>query len=202
MVDVEPPRRDVIAIASGLTASSKMILASHSRCSYRRLFECASFGPSTKEASGMNTRKHIALGLGAGVLVLGAVAGVASGSRTDAGRPPGSVRPGTAGVGSPARPAGRPGPATDAMVDYLGLTGEQIRAEVGAGKTLAQIASAAGKTVSGLEDAIVGDAKSHLDAAVVAGQLTPAQEASLISAVQAHVAATVNATGSDASRRR
>ena len=49
--------------------------------------------------------------------------------------------------------------------------------------------------MSGLEDAIVADAKTHLDAAVAAGKLTAAQETSMLSDLQSHVADMVNSTG-------
>ena len=44
--------------------------------------------------------------------------------------------------------------------------------ELHAGKSLAQIATAHGKTVEGLVDAIVTPAKAHLDKAVANGHLT------------------------------
>ena len=48
--------------------------------------------------------------------------------------------------------------------------------------------------MSGLEAAIVADAKTHLDAAVTAGKLTAAQETSMLSDLQSHVADMVNST--------
>ena len=58
-----------------------------------------------------------------------------------------------------------------------------------------QVATAQGKTVAGLEDAIVADAKTHLDADVTAGTLTAAQEATMLAEPQAHVDDMVNSTG-------
>ncbi len=100
-------------------------------------------------------------------------------------------------TGPPAGGHGGPGggPATKAIADYLGLTSDQIRTQLQSGKTLAQVATAQGKTVSGLEAAIVADAKTHLDAAVTAGKLTAAQETSMLSDLQSHVADMVNSTG-------
>jgi hypothetical protein len=64
-------------------------------------------------------------------------------------------------------PAGRPGPGGPhfgaATASYLGLTEAQLRTELQAGKSLAQIATAQGKSVSGLEAAILAGAKTQLD---------------------------------------
>jgi len=62
----------------------------------------------------------------------------------------------------------RLGPVTK----YLDITPQQLRSELGSGKSLAQIATAHGKTVEGLVDAIVAPAKARLDKAVENGHLT------------------------------
>jgi hypothetical protein len=49
--------------------------------------------------------------------------------------------------------------------------------------------------VSGLEAAIVADAKAHLDAAVAAGKLTASQEANILADLSSHVADRVTSTG-------
>jgi uncharacterized coiled-coil protein SlyX len=82
------------------------------------------------------------------------------------------------GKGRPGR-AGTPGPAVIAA--YLGLTPAQLRQQLKAGKSLAQIAVAQGKSVSGLEDAIYADVQAHLDRAVANGRLTAAQEQAILS---------------------
>jgi polyhydroxyalkanoate synthesis regulator phasin len=64
----------------------------------------------------------------------------------------------------------------DAAASYLGLTEDQLRSRLESGKTLAEIAKAQGKSVAGLKDAMVADAKTHLDAAVKAGRLSSAEE--------------------------
>ena len=128
----------------------------------------------------MNRRNRIALGIGS-TLVLGAAgAGIASGAKTDSTPPAGSG-------------GGPPGAA--AIATYLGLTSDQIRADLKSGETLAQIATAQGKTVAGLEAAIVADATTNLDAAVTAGKLTSAQEAAMLANLKAHVDDMVNSTG-------
>jgi urease accessory protein UreF len=82
----------------------------------------------------------------------------------------------------------------DAAASYLGLTEEQLRTELSSGKTLAQVAQAHGKSVSGLVDALVADAKSHLDAAVKAGRITQAQADEMLSGLRARIQRRVNST--------
>ena len=128
----------------------------------------------------MNARKRIALGVSSTALVLGAGAGIATGASSGSG-------------GGPAGGGGPPGAA--AISSYLGLTADELRTDLQSGKTLAQLATAQGKTVSGLEDAIVAGAKTNLDAAVAAGTLTAAQEATKLADLQSHVDDIVNSTG-------
>ena len=59
-----------------------------------------------------------------------------------------------------------------AASEYLGLTREQLRAELKAGKSLAQIAAAEGKTVDGLATAMLAPVKERLAKAVAANRLT------------------------------
>ena len=70
-----------------------------------------------------------------------------------------------------------------------------------AGTSLADIAKAQGKTVSGLEDAIVAAATAKLDAAVTAGKLTAAQEATMLADLKSHVDDMVTRTGPPAGGR-
>ena len=63
----------------------------------------------------------------------------------------------------------------DAAATYLGLTEDELRSELGNGKSLADVAKAHGKTVDGLVQALVTDAKKHLDEAVADGHLTKAR---------------------------
>jgi hypothetical protein len=80
----------------------------------------------------------------------------------------------------------------DAAASYLGLTEAQLHTRLESGKSLAQIAKAQGKSVDGLEDALVKDAKTKLDAAVKAGRLTSAEEQRILADLQQHVDALVN----------
>ena len=71
-----------------------------------------------------------------------------------------------AGRHGPGSPGGPPG--AEAIATYLGITAAQLRTDLQSGQSLADVAKAQGKTVSGLEDAIVADASSHLDATQLA----------------------------------
>src|SRR5262249_54860253 len=103
----------------------------------------------------------------------GAAAALAAGAggAYAAGEFDGSQGPG--GTGGPAAAVqvdfgGPPGPDRDvhvgvaffgpAVASYLGLSESELRMQLEAGKTLAQIATAQGKSVSGLEDAIYAEA--------------------------------------------
>jgi hypothetical protein len=77
------------------------------------------------------------------------------------------------GFGPPFGPVG--GPLAGAA-KYLGLSNAALIEELRSGKTLAAIAKARGKSVSGLEAALVVPVRGRLDAAVEAGHLTKAQE--------------------------
>jgi hypothetical protein len=142
----------------------------------------------------MNARNRIAAGAGSAVLVLGVGAGLATTAKSATGGPPGQGD-GPPPAGAIRDPAGPDGPGTAAIGDYLGLTQAQLKADLQDGQSLAQIAVAQGKAVSGLEAAIVADARTHLDAAVAAGKLTSSQEVAILADLSSHVADRVNSTG-------
>jgi polyhydroxyalkanoate synthesis regulator phasin len=80
----------------------------------------------------------------------------------------------------------------DAAADYLGLTEAQLRNELSGGKTLAQVARDHGKSVDGLIEAMVAEAKSHLDDAVAAGRITKAQADSVLADLKQRISDRVN----------
>jgi hypothetical protein len=82
-----------------------------------------------------------------------------------------------------------------AAATYLGLTNAQLLSDLGSGKSLAQIANARGKSVSGLEQAIMTAAKTRLNQAVSKGRITKAQEQQLLSRLSAKISGLVNRTG-------
>ena len=96
----------------------------------------------------------------------------------------------------------RPGPGhfgfigkLDAAADYLGLTEAQLRTQLESGKSLAQVAQAQGKSVDGLVDALVNEAKKHVDQAVSAGRLTRAQADEMLKNLRDRITSGVNSTG-------
>jgi hypothetical protein len=86
----------------------------------------------------------------------------------------------------------RHGASLDAAAIYLGLTEAALHTELEGGKTLAQIATAHGKTADGLIQALYDSQKKDLDADVTAGRLTQSQEDSIVSDLKAHITDLVN----------
>ena len=105
----------------------------------------------------MRPPKRLAVGITSAVLILGAGTGIAAAAGGLGGH----------GPGGPGGPGGGP-PGAAAIAAYLGITATELRTDLHSGQSLADVAKAQGKTVSGLEDAIVADASSHLDATQLA----------------------------------
>jgi hypothetical protein len=84
------------------------------------------------------------------------------------------------------------GSVVAAAVAYLQLDRATIAADLKAGQSLAQIATAQGKTADGLVAALLAPAKLRLDAAVAAGRLTSDQETAFLAKLQTAVTAIVN----------
>ena len=80
-----------------------------------------------------------------------------------------------------------------AAAQYLQLDRAGLAKGVRSGQTLAQLATARGKSVSGLEAAMVAAVKTKLDVGVAAGKLTGAQEQVRLQRVQKLVDRLVNA---------
>jgi hypothetical protein len=71
-----------------------------------------------------------------------------------------------------------------AAASYLGLSLSDLRSDLGSGKSLADIATAQGKTADGLKAALGAAAKKDLDAAVAAGKLTRSEADDVLSSLQ------------------
>jgi hypothetical protein len=84
------------------------------------------------------------------------------------------------------------GPNLDAAATYLGLTEEQLRTELESGKTLAQVATAHGKTADGLVGALVAAAGKKLDEAVAASRLTRAEADEMLAGLKERINDFVN----------
>jgi len=143
------------------------------------------------------TRRHIVTGLAAAGLAAGALTtgGVALASTGQA--------PATAAAAS-ATPSYGPGtgycggmygmwtgqqPVMQAAADYLGLSLTQLRTQLHSGTSLADIAQAQGKPVSGLKDAILAAMTSRINANTA---LTAQQKAAMTSQVKSHLDTMIN----------
>jgi hypothetical protein len=82
-----------------------------------------------------------------------------------------------------------------AAAQYLRLTPMQLLPKLASGRSLAQIATAHRKSVSGLEHAIVASERSMLDKLVAAKAITRAREQKLLARLPKMVDALVNRRG-------
>jgi hypothetical protein len=80
-------------------------------------------------------------------------------------------------------------PVTRAAADYVGLSQAQLRSELESGKSLADVARAQGKSVSGLKGAILGAATRWVNAS---SKLSASQKTDVISEVKSHLDVIVN----------
>ena len=70
---------------------------------------------------------------------------------------------------------------------YIGVTPKALAVDLKAGKSLAQVATAHGKTADGLKGALVKPFKAHLDKAVAAKRITAAQAEEKLAKVSARL---------------
>lgn len=82
-----------------------------------------------------------------------------------------------------------------AAAAYLGLSSEQLAQDLKGGKTLAQVASEQGKSVAGLEQALIDAAKADLERSVSSGVITSAQEQQLLGRLRSSIDAFVTGQG-------
>jgi hypothetical protein len=81
--------------------------------------------------------------------------------------------------------------SADVAASALGLTSAQLKAALSSGKTLAQEATATGKSLDTVSSSIVSAAQSALDSAVAGGSLSAAQAQAVLLGVPQQVAALV-----------
>ena len=143
-------------------------------------------------------RKHVLAGLAATGVLVGAVAG--GGAAFASARTPATTAAATAAqsaFGWCDGPGGmhgvRSGQQTvlTAAADYLGVSQTQLVSQLQAGKSLADVATAQGKSAAGLKDAILAAMTSRINAST---GLSTAQKAERISEVNSHLDAIVNGT--------
>jgi hypothetical protein len=106
----------------------------------------------------------------------------------------GFAPPGPPGLFGGPGSAGAHGPLAGAA-QYLGLTDSRLLSELRSGRSLAQVAKARGKSVTGLEQAMIASARTRLDRAVATGRLTKAQEQLLLSRLSARISRLVERAG-------
>ena len=114
-------------------------------------------------------------------------------ARINAGQLPFFGGPGRFGFGGFHR-GGPEGIHHQAAADYLGLTVAQLDTKLRSGQSLADVAKAQNKSVDGLKDAILADAKKHLDQAVSDGKMTQSQADAMYNRLTSHVDEIVNGT--------
>jgi hypothetical protein len=83
----------------------------------------------------------------------------------------------------------------DAAAEYLGLTEAELRTAREDGSSLADLAEEQGKSVAGLEQALLAAAKAELAAAVEDGSLTAAQRDELLDDLESRIGDIVAETG-------
>ena len=79
-----------------------------------------------------------------------------------------------------------------AAATFLGVTEKGLRSSLEDGDTLAELATANGKTAAGLVDALVAAAKADLDEKVEAGVLTEAQRTVILADLESRIQEIVN----------
>ena len=82
-------------------------------------------------------------------------------------------------------------PPLAAAAAYLGMSQDELRTQLQAGKSLADVAHAQGKPVSGLKDAILAAMTSRINAN---SALTAAQQTAIITQMKSHLDTMVNMT--------
>jgi hypothetical protein len=86
------------------------------------------------------------------------------------------------------------GDKLSSAADYLGLTQAELREQLAGGKSLAEIAEAEGKSVDGLQQAMLAGAKSDLNEAVRNERLTQEQADEIYEHLQSSIDDLVNGT--------
>jgi polyhydroxyalkanoate synthesis regulator phasin len=81
---------------------------------------------------------------------------------------------------------------SEVVTDLLGIDAATLRAELQAGSTLAEVATAQGVSVDVLVDAIVNQMQERVDAAVEAGKITADEAAEKLAEAEVRVTAKVN----------
>ena len=143
------------------------------------------------------TRRHLVTGIAAAGLVAGGL--VAGGTALASAGPAPAVATAAAATPSSGPGAGHCGggygmqadqqPVMQAAAGYLGLSLDQLRTQMHAGNSMADIARAQGKPVSGLKNAILDAMTARINADTA---LTAQQQTTLINQAKSHLDAMIN----------
>ncbi len=87
---------------------------------------------------------------------------------------------------------GRRGLGLDAAATALGITADELRTELEGGSTLADVAAAKGVDVQTVIDALVAEAKAHVDDEVASGEITQAEADTKLADATTRIADAVN----------
>src|SRR5581483_7580857 len=110
---------------------------------------------------GSRFTRLLAVGAVATALAAGAASAAFAADADEAGAPP------------PPPPRGPRLPVPlSALGEFFGLSGDQVRADLRSGESLAQIAAAQGKSTADLKAFVLAEAKEYLDDAVTAGRIS------------------------------
>jgi len=140
-------------------------------------------------------RKSVTIGL-VGLGLVGALAGAgiaqaATGGPTPASASTTSFSGGTHHFGDRSGMAFGQNTTITSAASYLGLSQAELQTQLQAGKSLADIAKAQGKSVSGLEDAMVAALKRNLD---TNSTLAADQKAATLAQLKSRIDTMVNTT--------
>jgi hypothetical protein len=114
---------------------------------------------------------------------------IQSGDVPPVGGPPPGAPP-----GGPGEISSKEGPIAVAS-SYLGISTSEVQKDLESGKTLADLADQAGKSVDGLKSALRDDLRSHLDKQVSSGEMSSKQEQQILDGFDSHVDDIVNGKG-------
>jgi hypothetical protein len=79
-----------------------------------------------------------------------------------------------------------------AAATYIGITPRALVAELRSGKSLAQVATASGRSVAGLKQALLAAVDARLSRAVAAGRITAEQKSRLVARFESRLDRLVN----------
>jgi len=143
-------------------------------------------------------RKSIAAGLTLGALAGAAGAAYAASGTNASSTPTPPYRSGAAynsagyiGIGAMRSVPPGQGAAIAAAASYLGLSQTRLQTQFRSGQTHAQIANAQGKSVSGLQSAMIEAMRKNIDAN---NALSSSQKASILAQIKERLATRINTT--------